>query len=283
MYQARDAVLRLEAIGYRALWIPEAVGREPFASASSLLATSTSMTIATGIANVHARSPITMNAGWQTITDAFPGRFILGMGVSHQDAVERRHGGVYERPLATMAAYLDAMDKATFAAARPTSEPVRVLAALGPRMLELAAERASGALTYLVPVEHTSVARSQLGPGKLLSVEHAAVVEPDAAAARAIGRRFLAPYLAMRNYTANLLRLGWSDRDLDGPSDRLVDALVAWGRPEDVVSQLRRHLDAGADQVAVQVLPHEPRALPMTEWAAIAQAWGESPSGVSTA
>jgi probable F420-dependent oxidoreductase len=171
-----------------------------------------------------------------------------------------------------MVAYLDAMDHGLYFAAPPSSEPQRVLAALGPKMLRLAAERALGAHPYFVPVEHTVVAREALGAGPLLAPEQAVVLERDPSTAREVARRFMSTYLGLPNYTNNLRRLGWTEEDLSGPSDALVDAIVAWGELDAVVARLRAHLDAGADHVGVQVLTADPRALPMDEWRRLAEA-----------
>ena len=170
-----------------------------------------------------------------------------------------------------MVDYLDAMDAAKYVAAPCTEAPRRVLAALGPRMLRLAAQRGAGAHTYLVPVEHTELARRTMGEAALLAPEQAVVLEPDPTAARAIARRFLHNYLRLPNYVGNLKRLGWDDAALaDDGSDRLVDALVAWGSLEQVAVRIQDHLDAGADHVSVQVLTSDPRGLPMTEWRELA-------------
>jgi probable F420-dependent oxidoreductase len=198
-----------------------------------------------------------MNAGWQTLSEAFPSRFLLGLGVSHQPMVEGMHGGTYGPPLATMREYLDRMDAALYLAAPPTEPPERVLAALGPKMLELARERTRGAHPYLVTPEHTATARKILGPDGLLAPEQKVVLETDPARARAIAREALAIYIPqIPNYVNNLRRLGFTEDDLgDPPSDRLVDALVAWGTVDDIAARVQAHHDAGADHVAVQVLP----------------------------
>jgi probable F420-dependent oxidoreductase len=272
MAAAQDAMAELESIGFGTVWIPEAVGREPFASAALLLAAGTNIKVATGIASIHARTAMTMQAGWKTISEAYPGRFLLGLGVSHQPMVEFVHRQGYDKPYSTMVSYLDAMDSGRFIAAEPTEPPQRVLAALGPKMLQLSAERGLGAHPYFVPVEHTAVAREVLGAGPLLAPEQAVVIETDPTAARDIARRYMAVYLGLPNYTNNLKRLGWTDDDIAGPSDALVDAIVAWGTLDQVIERIRAHFDAGADHVAVQVLPADPRALPMTEWRALAEA-----------
>jgi probable F420-dependent oxidoreductase len=271
MNRAREAVAELEAIGYGAVWVPEAVGREPFANAALLLSATTELAVCTGIASLHARSAMTMQAGWKTLTEAFPERFLLGIGVSHQPMVEGVHGQNYgDKPYSTMVSYLDALDRGLYLAAPPTTPLHRVLAALGPKMLKLSADRGLGAHPYFVPVEHTPVAREALGPDALLAPEQAVVFETDRSAAHEVARRFMATYLRLPNYTNNLKRLGWTDADIDGPSDALIDAIVAWGDDDAIRRRIAAHLDAGANHVCVQVLPHQPTALPMAEWKRLA-------------
>ncbi len=275
MGRAQEAVGELEGMGYGAVWIPESVGREAMSSVALLLAGGERIVVATGIANLWARDAMSMAAGQKTILSAYPDRFLLGIGVSHKTAVEGLRGQTYDKPLATMRAYLDAMDAALFFAAPPSSEPVRVLAALGPKMLELARDRAAGAHPYFVPVEHTPVARAALGPDRLLATEQAVVLETDPTTARDIGRSHMARYLELPNYTNNLRRFGYGDDDLvDGGSDRLVDAIVAWGSPDTVADRVKAHLDAGADHVCIQAVVKDPRALPVRQWAELAGALG---------
>ncbi len=273
MSAAQAAVAELEALGYGAIWVPEAVGREPFANAAMLLAGGSTIAVGTGIASIHARTAQTMQAGWKTVSEAYPGRFLLGLGVSHQPMVEGVHGHSYDKPYSTMVAYLDAMDRGMFFAAAPTVAPQRVLAALGPKMLRLSAERGLGAHPYFVPVEHTAFARETLGAGPLLAPEQAVVFETDASKAREIARRHMATYLRLPNYTNNLKRHGFTDADIaDGGTDALVDAIVAWGTLDDIVARVAAHLAAGADHVSVQVLPADPAGLPMAEWRELAGA-----------
>ncbi|MDP2292349.1 MAG: LLM class F420-dependent oxidoreductase [Actinomycetota bacterium] len=272
MARAQEAVAELESLGFGAIWVPEAVGREPFANAALLLSAGERIVVGTGIASIHARTAMTMQAGWKTLSEAFPDRFLLGLGVSHQPMVEGVHGTSYDKPYSTMVSYLDAMDRGFYVASAPSSPPQRVLAALGPKMLKLAAERGLGAHPYFVPVEHTPIAREALGAGPLLAPEQAVVFETDPAKARDIARRHMATYLRLPNYTNNLRRLGWGDDDIEGASDRLVDAIVAWGTLDQIVERVKTHLDAGADHVAVQVLPADPAALPMAEWRELATA-----------
>lgn len=272
MARARQAVGELDDLGFGALWVPEAVAREPFANAALLLAAADRMAVATGIASLHARTAMTMNAGWRTLSEAFPGRFLLGVGVSHQPMVDGAHHGRYgNKPYTTMVDYLDRMDGGTFLGPASPVAPSRVLAALGPRMLRLAAQRGAGAHSYFVPVEHTAVARELLGGDALLAVAQTVVFETDPTAARQIARQFMSRYLALPNYTNNLRRLGWGDDDLGGGgSDRLVDALVAWGSLDQIAARVQAHLDAGADHVCVQVQTSDTQCLPLAEWRELA-------------
>jgi probable F420-dependent oxidoreductase len=251
---AGAAARELESLGYPVIWIPESLGsKELFSHASILLAATERVVIASGIANIYARDPMAMANGARALGEAYPGRFVLGVGVSHAPSVAAR-GGTYGRPIETMRAYLDAMAAAPYTGPEPESPVPLVLAALGPRMLELAAERTDGAHPYFVPVEHTPYARKRLGPDPFLVVEQTAVLTSDPAEGRRIGRAFAKGYLALPNYANNLRRLGWDDADLAGDgSDRLIDAVIAWGDVDAIVKRVRAHLDAGADQVCVQV------------------------------
>jgi len=248
------AMRELERLGYPSVWIPESVGsKEVFAHAAILLAGSARAIVAPGIASIYARDPMAMANGARTLAEAYPGRFVLGIGVSHAPSVATR-GGSYGKPIETMTEYLDGMTNAAFAGPEPEEPIPLVLAALGPRMLELSAARADGAHPYFVPVEHTPMARAALGPEPCLAVEQTAVLSTDADAARRVGRAFARHYLALPNYANNLRRLGWSDEDIanDG-SDRLIDAVIAWGDVDAIVGRVQAHLDAGADHVCVQL------------------------------
>ena len=252
--EEREAVARIEELGYPAIWFAEAVeSREAFSHASWILANTDRVIVASGIANIWARDAVAMANGWRMLTDAYPGRFVLGIGVSHQRSVARR-GGTYERPVTAMREYVDAMDAAVSMAPEPDAEPRMVLAALGPKMLGLAAERGLGAHTYFVPVEHTAFARQRLGTGPVLAVEQTVVLEADPSKAREIARRFAAGYLPSPNYANNLKRMGWPDADISGARDDLIDAVVAWGEVDQVAVRVRQHLEAGADHVCVQVV-----------------------------
>ena len=271
--QAQKAAAELEQLGFGAIWFGEAAGREALTHAGLLLAATKKIVIATGIANIYARDPVTMACGQKTLAEAYPGRFLLGLGVSHVPLVEQLRGHRYEKPVPAMRAYLEAMDRAPYRSIPPATSPPRVLAALGPQMLRLSTECADGAHPYNVNPEHTAQARQILGPEPLLCPEQAVVFETDPAKAREIGRAFLGIYLALPNYTNNLLRLGFREADFaDGGSDRLIDAIVAWGDVNRIRERIRAHHAAGANHVCVQVLPKDPHALPLKEWRDLAAA-----------
>jgi probable F420-dependent oxidoreductase len=246
-----DLARGLERLGYGTLWL----GGSPdgsLAAAEDLLAATTLLTVATGIVNIWKDPADQVAASFRRIESRHPGRFVLGVGAGHREATRE-----YARPYETLVAYLDAL----LAAGVPRDR--LILAALGPKVLRLAAERAGGAHPYLVTPEHTRRARDIMGAGPLLAPEQKAVLEPDPARARAIGRpRVQRPYLGLVNYTSNLRRLGWRDDDLrDGGSDALIDALVAHGTPGQVATRLREHLRAGADHVCVQLLTDDEAGL----------------------
>jgi probable F420-dependent oxidoreductase len=270
---AQATAREIEELGFRALWIPEALGREAFTHSGLLLAGTQRLVVATGIANVWARDAMAMAAAQKTLAEAYPHRFLLGMGVSHAPLVAGMRGHAYEKPLTYLRGYLDAMDSAIFMGAGPLEPPRRVLAALHPKSLELARDRAWGSHPYFVPPEHTKRARATLGAGKLLAPEQAVCFERDATAARAIARTHMSTYLGLPNYVRNLRSLGFSADDVaNGGSDRLVDAIVAWGGIDAVVARVKAHLDAGADHVCLQVLRANPADLPHDEWREIARA-----------
>jgi probable F420-dependent oxidoreductase len=270
------AVAAYEALGYRSTWFPESVSsKEAFAHAAILLTASPRMIVATGIANIYARDPMAMANGARALAEAYPGRFVLGMGVSHAPSVASR-GSVYGRPIEQMTAYLDAMEAATYAAPAPVEPLPVVLAALGPRMLDLAAARTDGAHPYFVPVEHTVIARKRLGKEPLLIVEQAAVLDADRARARETARAFAGRYLATENYANNLRRLGWGEEDIaGGGSDRLVDAVVVQGDAGAISARIREHLDAGADHVCVQLRAADPGDLCLAGFGELRAALGD--------
>ena len=279
---AQELAVELEELGYGAIWLPEVAGRDVMAHLVFLLSATRELVGATGIASIWARDAVTMLAGERTLTEAFPDRVVIGLGVSHHTLVEDLRGHVYERPLSAMRAYLDAMEAAPYTAMRPSTPDRRVLAALRPRMLELAAERTGGAHTYFVTPEHTAGARVILGSERLLCPEQAVFLETDPEKARDVGRRHAATYIRLPNYQNNLRRLGFDDDDFrDGGSDRLVDAIVAWGDPERIAGRIRAHFEAGADHVCVQVLHPERRGVPVEGWQELAPALTEVASATS--
>jgi probable F420-dependent oxidoreductase len=232
----------VEDLGFGSLWIAEgAASREALSHAAVLLGATSRLVVATGIASIWARDPAAMAAGARTLADAFPGRFVLGMGVSHAGAVGRRGHEYAAQPLTRMREYLDAMDGATLSSPVPDPPTTRVLAALRPRMLELAARRAQGVHSYFVPVEHTRRARRIVGKDALLVPE------------QAVARTHTSHYLARANYRENLRSLGMPDAELDHDgSDGVVDALVAWGDDDAIRARVEEQLEAGADHVVLQ-------------------------------
>ena len=261
----------LEGLGLPAIWIPESLGsKEVFSHSAILLQATQRAIVAPGIANIYARDPMAMANAARAIGEAFPGRFVLGIGVSHAPSVKSR-GSAYGKPIETMTAYLDAMAAAQYAAPEPHPAVPLVLAALGPKMLELAAQRADGAHPYFVPVEHTPVARKHLGPEPCLGVEMTAVLTSDREAGLRIARAFAKNYLALPNYANNLRRLGWSDEDVveDG-SERLIDAVIAIGDVDAIVARAKAHLDAGADHVCVQLREEKSTNPALAAWRELA-------------
>jgi probable F420-dependent oxidoreductase len=246
---------RVESWGYGALWIPEAVGREVFSASAWLLANTSRLIVASGIANIYARDAISTAAAQKGLNEQAGGRFLLGLGVSHIPLVEGVRQHQYGKPVATMRSYLQGMAKSTYRSTPPAEPPPTVLAALGPKMLALSAEMADGAHPYNVPPQHTQQARAVLGTGKLLCVEQAAILETNPAQARSSAREFLSIYLGLPNYVDNWRRLGFTDKDLaGGGSDRLVDAIVVWGDERAIRARIDEHWQAGADHVCVQAL-----------------------------
>jgi probable F420-dependent oxidoreductase len=255
---AHDCALfaaRVEALGYGALWIPEAAGRNALVQSAWLLANTSTLIVATGIANIYARDPIAMNSAQQGLAEQSGGRFLLGIGVSHAEMVGPQRGHEYGKPLQTMRTYLTAMAGAPYLARVPATKPPTVLAALRSKMLGLAAELADGAHPLNVTPDFTARARQILGREKLLCVEQKVILDSDATRARGVARNALAVYLQLENYRRAWQEMGFDDRDLaDGGSDRLVDSLVAWGDETALRRRIQQHLDAGADHVCVSPL-----------------------------
>jgi probable F420-dependent oxidoreductase len=257
--RAGEAAKLAEQLGYSAWWVggsPHVPDVRPILEATSAL------TAATGILNVWINDPAESAADDAALRADFPQRFMLGIGIGHPEATSD-----YRRPLTAMRAFLDGLD------ASPTPPPAdgRCLAALGPKMLDLAAERAVGTHTYFVPVEHTRLARERLGSGRLVAPEVACVVDTDPVRGKAVAREYAKLYLGLSNYTRNLIKLGFSEGDVaDGGSDRLIDAVIPQGSAGQIAEVVRAHLDAGADHVCLQPLGEE--GIPRRSWTALAEA-----------
>lgn len=266
-----EAVSELDDLGYPALWFGEAFGREAFVNAALILSACETLKAGTGIANIYVRDATAVRAASESLAEAYPERFMLGLGVSHRPMLEAR-GHVSGSPLPDMREFLDALDSAPYNGPRPATEPPCLIAALGPRMMELARDRSDGAHPYLVTPDHTSGAREILGDEPLLVVEQGAVLMRDREQAHELARSHLERYLALPNYRKSWLREGFTEGDFtDGGSDRLVDGLIAWGEEEQIVERVRAHVDAGADQVCVQVLSEDTAGL-RGDWKRLAPA-----------
>jgi len=252
--QAMEAASEIEELGYAALWFGEAAGREAFTNASMFLCSTSRLVVATGIANIFVRDAWSTNAAAMTLAETYPERFVLGLGVSHRPMVEMR-GHDYSSPLSTMRSYLKDMRQARFEAVPPEHDPPWIIAALGPRMLELSRDLADGAHPYLVTPQHTAGAREILGEGPLLVVEQAVAPTSEREEALRLARSHLRPYMRLPNYRNSWLRQGFSEEDLTGDgSERLAEGLVVWGSESDIHKRVIEHFSAGADQVCVQVL-----------------------------
>jgi probable F420-dependent oxidoreductase len=244
---------RIESLGFSALWIPETLGRNALVHASWLLANTKTLHIATGIANLYLREPGATLAAQNALAEQSADRFLLGLGVSHQPLVEGVRGLNYGKPVTTMKRYLEKMDQSPYNAFQPATKPKRVIAALGPKMLEVARDLCDGAHPYFTSPQHTRMAREILGPEKMLCVEQKVILETDPAKARELARRVARVYIGLPNYRNNWLRMGLSEDDLkDGGSDRFVDATFAWGRLDEIEARIKAHFDAGASHVCVQ-------------------------------
>jgi probable F420-dependent oxidoreductase len=265
--EARDAARELEGLGFGALWIPGGAGGDIFGDVTRVLSATTTLPVVTGILNVWMHDANDVASEYARIGAAYPERFLLGLGVSHAPLIEAQGDRRYERPRTVMVDYLDALDGAS----PPVGREDRVLAALGPKMLELARDRSAGAHPYLTTPKHTSEARAVLGSGPLLAPEQMVVLDSHPSTARATARKTLSRYLALPNYTNNLKRLGFSEADLaDGGSNHLVDAIISWGDIAAIAGRVKEHLDAGADHVCVQVLTDTPGTYPITQWGELA-------------
>lgn len=264
---------RIESLGYAALWIPEAVGRHPFAHAAWLLAKTSRLVVATGIASIYNRDPGATVAAANTLAEQSNNRFILGLGVSHQPMVEGVRGHAYGKPVTTMRTYLESMDKAIYRAIMPSSPAPIVLAALGPNMLALAGTAAGGAHPYFTTPAHTRKAREIMGAGPLLCVEQKVILNSDPGVARAAARGAAGMYAQLPNYRNNWLRLGFSEEDINGLSDAFIDATFAWGDAAQIRARIDEHLAAGASHVCIQpIAPSNPGFPDMAALEALAPA-----------
>ncbi len=262
-----DAAAEVDALGYTAIWIPD-VGGDVLGSIELLLGATSGTGVATGILNIWMHEPADVAARRSGWTDDWKDRFMLGLGASHAPLIDSGQPGRYTKPYSKMVEYLDGLD----GAAEPFPAESRVLAALRPKMLGLARDRTAGAHPYFVPVEHVAKARQILGPDPTIAVELAVVLDRDPSSARATARRHTAIYVTLPNYTNNLRDLGFGDDDFaDAGSDRLVDAIVAWGDEDTIVRRVGELRDAGADHVCIQVIRPDDE-IPLADWRALAPA-----------
>jgi probable F420-dependent oxidoreductase len=270
--QSGEIALELESLGYAAMWVPEAWGREAFTSAGLLLRGTSRMVIATGIANIWGRDAVGASNAAKTLNAAYGDRFVLGLGVSHQPLVERLRGHTYATPLRAMRDYLTAMDTAPMFAPEADQRCARVIAALGPKMLELGATLCDGVHPYLVTPEHTATARAAVGD-KFVGVEQAVVLGQSREEFLVRAHNHLEIYTGLDNYKNNWRRLGFVDEDfVRGGSERLCDEMVVHGDEAAVLARIEEHRDAGADHVCLQVLGDASNAPPLDEWRRIAAA-----------
>lgn len=265
--ESADAAAELEDLGYTALWIPD-VGGPLFDAVENLLGATSKAVVATGILNLWMHEPVDVAAKYQSLVSAHGERLLLGIGVSHAPLIDADNPGRYQKPLAATKEYLQALD----ATEQPVPVDARVLAALGPKMLNLSATRANGSHPYLVTPDFTARARESLGAGPLLLPEQTAILTTDADHARSIGTEWLRNYLGLPNYANNLLRSGFTEDDLTSVSDRLFDAIIAWGDEAAIAARVEEHLAAGADHVCVQVLDSDPKVYPREQWRRLAPA-----------
>ena len=249
--EARAMAQRIESLGYSALWIPEAVGRHAFVNSANLLLATDKLVIATGIAGIHNRPAWSTKMAATELDELSGGRFILGLGVSHAPMVTLR-GLDYSKPLTAMREYLDVIDHAV--TMTPGAMAPIVLAALGPKMLELAAARTAGAHPYWTTPEHTAEARELVGPDAWLCVEQKCVLTSDRELAHARANEQLEMYISLPNYRNSWIRLGFTEEEIDGRAPRFVDAVVAWGDENAIAARLQEHIDAGASHVCIQAV-----------------------------
>lgn len=251
---------QVEAWGYSAIWVPDTLGKDPFVSLAAMAPATSDLLLATGIANIHTRTPVAMAATRASLGELSQGRLVLGLGVSHPEVVSGRLNMDFSKPVTTMANYLEAMKPAGLAGGKAPADDgkkhgIVVLAALRQNMLKLAGTATDGAHPYLVTPEHTAKARQTLGPDSLLAPEQKVLMVEEPSEARRIGRKIVSRYVALKNYCNNLRELGFDDSDFEhGGSDRLVDALVAWGSAETIYKRIEEHWKNGADHVCIQPL-----------------------------
>ena len=245
---------KVEELGYTTLWVGETFGRDPFAQLATIGANTTTLGLATGIANIYHRHPGVMMQGGNTVAEMTGGRMTLGIGVSSPAIVNKVRGIDYDKPMAFLSTYLDAMESAMYTAVAPAEPVPVVLAALGPKMLELAAERSAGAHPYNTTPEHTAMAREVMGPDAGLFVEQKVLLTEDAAVARETGAKTLKFYSRAPGYVNAWKRMGFSDEDISTQSERLVDAVIAWGSVDQIQDRLQAHADAGASHVCIHPL-----------------------------
>lgn len=252
--QVRDLGGRVEELGYSTLWVGETFGRDPFAQIAAIGAATSKLVLASGIANIYNRHPGVMLQGANTVAEQTGGRMILGLGVSSPVIVERMRGIEYHKPLSFMRDYLEAMDNARYTSVAPPHQVPRVLAALGPKMLELAAQRCAGAHPYNTTPEHTARARAIIGEDCGLYVEQKVMLTRDASLARETGAKVLKFYSRAPGYRYAWLKMGFTEDDIDGLSARLVDGLIAWGDADAIEARLNEHAQAGASHICIHPL-----------------------------
>lgn len=266
--QLSDLAKRVEALGYSTLWYPEAINYEAFALGGYLLSQSEKLIVASGIANIYARDPTAAVMGHNSLNTMYGGRFVLGLGVSHAPIVSDMRGHDYTKPVATMRAYLDGMDQAWEGLGGAPAEKQVVLAALGPNMSKLSAERAIGAFPYNITPEQASISRGNMSADSAVICEQKVCLCSDPIVARAAARTSLATYMPLPNYYKNWFRLGFNEDDLkDGGSDRLMDAMVYWGTADEIKAKLQKYFDGSADQVVIQPIRPDGEAGP--DWPAL--------------
>ena len=250
--QAAEAAARIESLGYSTLWVPDTVGRDPFAHLAWLASQTRTLHFATGIASIFSRHPGPMMQAANTLAEQTAGRFVLGLGVSHERTVAGLRKLDYSKPLTQMRSYLEAMDASPYMAVPPEEPPIRLLAALGPKMLELSATATDGAHPYFVTPEHTADARAAIGSDKLLCVEQKVILSTDADAARAAANVQIDRYARLPNYRNNWKRIGFTEDEIEQRANRFVDHVIVWGDEDRVRSGVQAHYDAGADHVCIQ-------------------------------